>query len=394
MSSVPKVISLKAVNSSKLKTNQMQNQNFATKDYEYDSFTPSFKGKQSKFASGVKMALLAAMTALAATSCKKEEPLPPVPSNPNPTEQPTNGGHTTIVNVNQETNVTVTLSTEQIEAYLAEILEAINAGNAINQNILNELINGGVSMQTIIDYLEQNHQQLENLVHGQEDLTAILLDIKEIASHIESLGQAGNDLLNQILQAVLSLDANSNANHDAIVALINEILAQMENLNGQVGQMNEQQAANFAAIIEALNHMTQTMQAQLLAIMNAIHTLDANMQAGYQALLAQLNGMQSWQQNALMQLLGMLNNINGSINNLSANVIAKLNELIGQVNNMSQNMQSGIALLLAQLQNMQSWNQEALLELFNTFLSGRGRFRFCITMLLSLLHNKPRKFFV
>ena len=142
MSSIPRISSIGKVKFAKFQATETPNNPvIVTKDYGYDSFTPSFKHANQKAttnvlkkgAMGAVAALMAAGTAVTNTSCNKPDMI-----------------------VSQ----TVIINNEEVAALLAKLLAAIQEGNAQNaanfQLIIASLIDLGVSVDTISQYLEQN----------------------------------------------------------------------------------------------------------------------------------------------------------------------------------------------------------------------------------------------
>jgi len=351
MSSIPKINGIGKVKFAKFQANESTTSpRVFLNAGGADSFTPSFKSKAAlagKAKTAVPAMLAGLMGALALTnqSCCKNDP-PYVIHD--------------YTYVNQE--VHVDLNQDQINEYLAQLVELMQENNAQNAayqaQIIQILADAGVDIQTIIGYLaniDNNGQQmvihLSDLVQNSQEIKELVANIEAIAIQYPQLMEENNQLLSQILAVALHLDSSNNANQEAIIALLNQLLA-------QVAHMDQQQAENFAAILEAMNHMNEQMQAQLLAILNSIQDLDANVQAGFQALLAQLQGMSQTMQ---AQLLAILNSIQG----LGEDIQAMFNQFMSTFNQFSQEIQAKLAAILTQMQNMQAAQQEQFLAILN-----------------------------
>lgn len=332
-------------------------------DYEYDSFNPSFKGgaaasrgfasKAGRFMRRTLLAvILGSMVATTTQSCKKDR---------YPVIQ--------IVNVNE--------NNDETNALLEQILAEIQAGNALNQTIIDMLIQQGVDVQELIALLHQNHQSLENLVTSNEEIKQVLIRIEALVTTIQTqqitLGQEQNALLSQIFTVLMNLNANNNANQEQIIALLNQLLDQLT-------QMSNQNAGYYAGILNAINHMNQQLQAQLLEILGAINGLDENMQAGYLAILAQLQGLEASLQASLMEILS-------HIDQLSAQVQAKLNQLIALASQMNQNMLACTAQIMAQLQNMQDEQAQQALDILLAMQNMGGDLQQHYIDLMNLIQN-------
>jgi len=293
MSSIPKINSIGRVKFAKFQANDPSSNPIptTTKEYGYDSFTPSFRsGKTSamtKVAGTALAALMAATGTVTLPACQKEQ-------------QP--------------------------------IINTVNVD-----------VNIDLNFDDILAALQQNNQYLQQLVQQNEELKAIMLRIEKAVLAGNNLSQEQKALLMQILGAVLAINTNNPNNLGAILALLEKMLDQLE-------QMNNQQATNYAAIIAALNNMSEQLQNQLIEILNAIGNLDEHMQEGYTAILAQLNGMSTQLQNGLLAVLS-------HIDHFSAAVQAKLNALIALATQMNATMVACTAQIMAQLQNMQEEQQ-------------------------------------
>ena len=137
MSSIPKINGIGKVKFPKFQaSNNTPNPTAPTASYGYDSFTPSFKGGKnasSKLASKLKVAGMATIAGLVATSCCK-------PMEINNT-----------VNISNETNITIDQS--ELNAYLEHIIALLEENNAQNaaffaQNVA-FMAEHGVNIQTI-----------------------------------------------------------------------------------------------------------------------------------------------------------------------------------------------------------------------------------------------------
>lgn len=363
MSSIPKINNLGKVKFPKFQANESTTSpRVYLNDDGEDTFQPSFKAGATKvtkpFSSGLIKAGMMVMAGLGIsttqTSCIKREP--------------DNISATAIANAYSDNAEVVALLTQ-----LIGLMQENNAQNAqmINQQayLITQLANLGVDIKTIIDTLGQTNTHLSDLVQGNDELKDILLRIETIATNGNNIAHNNSVLLSRILATALNIYNNNNANAAEIIALLNQLLGEAQN-------MSEQQAQYYTLILQAMGNMNQATQAQLLAILNAIHGLDANMQEAWAAALAQLQGMQAAQQ---QQYLALMQQLQGMETAQQQRFLALMRQLQGMqadqqqqfltlMNNltaMQADLQNKFLAIMEQLQGMDANMQASLLAILN-----------------------------
>ena len=270
---------------------------------------------------------------------------------------------------------------QNVEIALGDLAAAIQEGNAIQQQILQELINHGHQLDKILTYLISHGQtlddilallgdmnmQLGDIIHNQEELKPIVQDIQNTAHNIQNLSAAQNELLTQMLTTLMSIDANTQLTNEQIAelkALISAILAMLN-------QIDEHNVSNFTQVMQQIAQNTQLLD----AILAAIHQLDENNQAAFNQLLAQLIGIGG----NIQALLNAVNNNGATLNQILAaiqslgsdldaiqgflsNIFAEIINMHGDMNqNQAQSME-----LMNQLIALLQDNNELLVNLNNT----------------------------
>ena len=331
-------------------------------DVNYDSFAPSFKGGRegvakpligaagekghgfmadiSKNLKGKLMRALAVLmmaggVAMGTTSCNK--PLVDID-----------------ITINQDYSALYELLAQQMEQNNQNHEDMLELQRLMREVLL-RLIANGETLEEIDQHVVENGYHLEDLVAGQEELVELVKKLVAGMAHLEELGEGGNALGLQILQAILTMNADQNANYDDLVAWLNDILI------NKLDDMSEQEAAHHAAIIDAMMQMGEELQGTLLQILQWVSTLPEVIQNGYFALLAQLQGMSLQLGAGLIQLIA-------HIDQWGETFQSQFNTLIQNFNNFSAQVQAGIAAILARLDAVlhnQEAQQAQILQLIN-----------------------------
>lgn len=356
MSSIQPINVLDKQELAKMNTNEMTMNSYVSylNNVNYDSFSPSFQGsrdglakKMSKAAEGkgdgffantghklrtkAMLLVMSLMTLLGVVACNK----PLVDIN---------------IVINQDYSALYDLLAQQMEQNNQNHEDMLELQRLMREVLL-RLIANGETLEEIDQHVVENGYHLEDLVAGQEELVGLVRILVEKMGHLEELGEGGNALGLQILQAILTMNSDQNANYDALIAWLNDVLM------NKLDDMSEQEAAQHAAIINAMMQMGEELQGTLLQILAKINTMDQHMQQGYFALLAQ---MQAIGQQLSAQLVELLSHMD----EWGEEFLAKFNQLINSFNNLSQQVQAGIAAILARLdavlQNQEEQQQQVL----------------------------------
>ena len=254
---------------------------------------------------------------------------------------------------------------QNVTVAFSDLVTYIQEGNALQQQVLQQLINHGILLDKIIAYLISQGQQFDDIIdllnsmnmqlgdiiQNQEDLKPIVQDIQNTAHNIETLTSAQNTLLSQMVTTLISIDANTQLTNEQIAELkdlIHEILAML-------GQIDEHNVENYTQFMQQIAQNTQLLN----DILDAIHQLDANNQTAFNQLMAQLIGIGGDIQdlldavhentdvlNLILTKLGSINNNIVGMQGFLNNILAELISMHGDMNtNDGQNMQLMLQLI-------------------------------------------------
>ncbi len=205
--------------------------------------------------------------------------------------------------------------------------------------LVNQLASG---FQAIIDTLNHNHQELlDKITSENQALKDLMQKVIDLLTHIDSMSTQQLALTGSIYTALLNLNNDVNGNHDELIALLNNLL-------DKVDEMSNQDAANYAAIIALLNNMHETQNGmastleQILAKLNDLEGQFPQLQSMLAAILAQLVTMDEHQQNAA---IGIIEGIAGNTQ-LLQQILNAINGIAGQNTNMQASLQQIIAILM------------------------------------------------
>lgn len=267
-----------------------------------------------------------------------------------------------------------------------DLLAAILAGNAqqgeilaqlIEQNhkldsIILYLIQHGTQLDQIIDLLKTQGLQLDAIIQNQEELKPILQDIQNTAHNIENLSVEQNAVLTQMLQTLMSIDANTQLTNEQIAELkdlIHEVLAKLDQIDAHNVESFTQLMLKMDEVIAALQQIDEHNQAgfnQLLAqllviggdiqdLLDAVHengnTLNLILEK-MGSINNNIVGMQGFLNNILAELINMHGDMNTN-NEQNMQLMLQLIDLVGQNNTLlqglTQQQQAQFAQLMAQI---------------------------------------------
>lgn len=409
MNSVQNVISFKAANQMKLRQNQPAPQ-VPVNVPQGDTFTPSFKGAQTKVvektvetvgnkipkSSGVKkffkalaLATVLATSAVGFTSCEKER-----------IEVNVAEGDVT-VNIDIDNSMITALLQALADqdaarwaalmAQLAETNHLLSANNEMMGQVIQILLQHGAKLDEIMGILGDGFAALAG---DNQEIKAILISLvdavntnNQLAQQNNELAQANNDLLTRILANALAMRSENNAANAAMIALMNYMI-------GQIGDLTAQQANQFADLMATLNTMDQNRSNEAAAILNAIQDLDLDVQAGVAALLAKADELNNADQARFLQwmarfdqfdadlqagIAGLGDAINtltvsqrqgvmmllAKMNSMTAQLKAKMNQILAKMADMDANQQAAYAQILAKMGDLETAGQTAMADLLN-----------------------------
>ncbi|MCQ2739175.1 MAG: hypothetical protein MJ237_02980, partial [bacterium] len=222
-------------------------------------------------------------------------------------------------------------------------------------NILNELgmlnqYNEDVKalIEELLVEVQAGHLTLEELLNQMNQLDAnVALGFVNVLNAMQNLSPTSHEHLVHLLEQILAKITEGNNNNNANAA---EILAALQNLSGQIGNLNTNVQTgifNILAAIAGLNGGIEELKPILNAILTMINTMDQNQQQAYVDQMEVLTtimqnqteglhfleiiiGNQNVQINQLTQIITLLNSIKAKCDQINVkfdDVLAILNEI-------------------------------------------------------------------
>lgn len=406
MSSISKINSFEKVNMAELKANQVNTNPIAVQgNYGYDSFTPSFKGAKvsadlpeklekglmarlgDKFNKGLFRkaltifmgAAVLAGTAVTQTSCQKVE---------------VNVDMSALINAFLAYMEVLKAQNDQIIANQEHTNELLEQNNKLLQYHINLQIAQGHTLDEILAQLQQNGLYLEDLVEGNEDLMAIMREIRDLVKENNSLTAEGNQLLAKIIGITLDIYNMTSLNNDELTEITsmlhnliqhvsgmshmllnyyNTIIALLQGLDAhllsmgadiinQMLVMDEHQQENFAQAMTMMQNIQDENQAMFLQLMARLASMQQAQQNQYLGLMAFLQGMQQQFHGDYLAMLDMLAQI-------QAGNEAGVNAILAAIQNMGAGMAAQFAQLWEHLDQIEANQVTQIQQIANLYVS-------------------------
>ncbi len=268
--------------------------------------------------------------------------------------------------INQTVMFNLTVNSENSDE---EILAELKKLNGTIEKMYSELLRIGCDVNRIIGLLTQMGKSADEIAAAVTNGNQQLTEIKDMLANIINLVQQGNELSaqnNELLTQVLAKIGTIDANSEASIGLLKEILAKLTESVEQNKEMDTKTHTLLKEIIERMDKMDAGTQTALKDIIARIDKMDENVQVLLKEVIERMDKMDADMQAGFMNVI----NLAKEGNKISEEILNKLAQVLPKLDSMDKTNKNAFTAVLNAINNLGEGTDKKLDAILNAILKG------------------------